>query len=227
MTLHGNGVGAVLFDLDGTLVDTAGDLGAAANRMLERRALPPKPIAQLRPQASHGARGLLGVAFGVTPESPDYEALRVEFLETYEKALCVESRLFDTLDRLLARMEANHLPWGIVTNKVARFTLPLLKQLDLATRAACVVCGDTTPHTKPHPAPMFEAARLAGVPAASCIYVGDDARDVAAGNAAGMQTIAASYGYCGDSDPSSWHAGTVIDTPAELTALIETTLKLA
>jgi phosphoglycolate phosphatase len=220
-------VGAVLFDLDGTLVDTAADLGAAANRMLIRRDRPPKPLADLRPQASHGARGLLAVAFGVTPESTEYEALRVEFLETYEQALCVESRLFDTLDHLLSKMEAKRLPWGIVTNKIARFTVPLLRQLDLIDRAACVVCGDTTPYTKPHPAPMFEAAKRTGVAASRCIYVGDDARDVAAGNAAGMQTIAASYGYCGNSDPRAWHAAMVVDSPAELSALIEATLKLS
>jgi 2-phosphoglycolate phosphatase len=211
---------AVLFDLDGTLADTAPDLAAAANAMLRARGLVEVPFERLRPQASHGARGLLGAAFGIPPSDARYEPLRVEFLDRYEKAICVETRLFDGMAELLLGLESHGIPWGIVTNKASRFTEPLMKLLNLSHRAACVVSGDTTAHTKPHPAPLLEAARQIGRLPTRCVYVGDDARDIAAGKAAGMPTIAAAYGYCGDSDPKAWHADAVIDRAAEIAPLV-------
>jgi 2-phosphoglycolate phosphatase len=213
-------IDVVLFDLDGTLADTAPDLAAAANAMVTDRGRPEVPFALLRPQASHGARGLIGAAFGVTPDDPGYEALRVEFLERYESAICVNTRLFDGMPALLTALEDRSMPWGIVTNKVSRFTDPLVKLLGLSGRAACIVSGDTTPRTKPHPEPLFEAARRVNRAPASCVYIGDDARDIAAGLAAGMATIAAAYGYCGDSDPHSWHADAVINHAAEIFPLV-------
>jgi phosphoglycolate phosphatase len=221
MTVLSAPIEAVLFDLDGTLADTAGDLAAAANSMLKKRGLATKPLHLLRPQASHGARGLLGVAFGVAPQDAGYEALRVEFLDTYEKDLCVTSRLFDGMPELLDYLEARHISWGVVTNKVSRFTIPLMMLLRLNERAACIVSGDTTPHAKPHPAPLLEAARLIEVAPERCVYIGDDARDIAAGSAAGMQTVAAAYGYCGDSDPNAWQADAVVQQPADLLALLQ------
>ncbi len=211
---------AILFDLDGTLADTAPDLAAAANAMLIARGEPEVPYRHLRPQASHGARGLLGVAFGIGPDDPRYEALRIEFLERYESAICVKTRLFPGMDDLLATLAARRVPWGVVTNKITRFTLPLMDKLGLATRANCVVSGDTTPYTKPHPAPLIEAARLIARAPADCIYVGDDARDIAAGQAAGMGTIAAAYGYCGESAPASWGADAVVGAVAEILPLL-------
>ncbi len=212
-------VAAVLFDLDGTLADTAPDLVAALNRVRADRGLAPLPYAALRPFASHGARGLVGAGFGVVPEDPGYPALRDAFLAHYEAALCVHSTLFDEIEALLAALEARALPWGIVTNKVERYTRPLIGLLRLADRAGTVVCGDTTPHAKPHPAPLLHAARELGVEPERCLYVGDAARDIDAGVAAGMPTIVARYGYLEPEDtPEDWPADGIIDRPGELVA---------
>ncbi len=211
----------VLFDLDGTLADTAPDLAATANRMREVRGLAPLPYADLRPLASHGARGLIGRALGVGPDDPRFADLREEFFVTYEDALCVHSRLFDGMEAVLARIESGG-RWGIVTNKMARFTDPLVEQLGLASRAACVVSGDTTPHAKPHPAPVLHALATCGAAAAEAIYVGDDLRDVQAGAAAGVCTVAVRYGYLGDGLPiEQWGADVVVDTPLDLLDLIK------
>lgn len=211
----------VLFDLDGTVADTAPDLAGAANAMRMARGLPPLPYADLRPMASHGARGLIGRALGRTPAHPDFEDLRHEFLNRYESALCVDSRLFDGIDALLRALEGSGRRWGIVTNKAARFTDPLVRALDLHTRAACIVSGDTTPHAKPHPAPLLHAAALARQAAGHAVYVGDDLRDIEAGRAAGMSTIAAAYGFCGDDrPPHTWGADALIAHPAELRMLL-------
>ena len=204
----------VLFDLDGTLADTAPDLAAAANGMRVSRGLEPVPLARLRPVASHGARGLLRVAFERTPDDAAYEALRVEFLERYEAALAVHSRLFDGMTDVLDGLERNGIRWGIVTNKAMRFTDPLTRLLGLSPRAAVIVSGDTTPHAKPHPAPLLHAAALLDVPPSQCVYVGDDLRDIAAGRAAGMGTIAAGWGY-GEA-PTDWEADVVLDDPRDL-----------
>jgi phosphoglycolate phosphatase len=188
-------VRAVLFDLDGTLADTAADLAAALNRVRADRALPPLPVPTLRPHASDGTRGMLGAGMNVTRSNPEFEVLKEAFLDYYETSLCEHTRLFSGADLLLGEIERRGMPWGIVTNKVARFTLPLLERLQLTRRAAVIVCGDTTPETKPHPAPLLHAATIIGIEAASCLYVGDAERDVQAARAAAMKSIVASYGY--------------------------------
>ncbi|MEO8938458.1 MAG: HAD-IA family hydrolase [Burkholderiaceae bacterium] len=208
---------AMLFDLDGTLADTAPDLAAAANRMRTLRGLEPVPLDLLRPVASHGARGLLRVAFEKTPEDADYEALRVEFLACYEAALAVDSRLFDGMPDVLDALETRGVAWGIVTNKAMRYTKPLTEWLGLATRAGAIVGGDTTPFAKPHPAPLLHAARLLDLPPSACIYVGDDPRDIVAGRAAGMHTVAAGWGY-GEA-PLRWDADVLLQHPRDLMSL--------
>ncbi len=211
---------AIFFDLDGTLADTAPDLAAAANRLVTERGMPPVAYEKLRPVASHGARGLIGAAFGKRPEDPEFPALRDTFLDYYEADIAVHTRLFDGMDEVLERLDAEGILWGIVTNKIARFTVPLVNAIGLTPRASAVVSGDTTPHAKPHPAPLLRAAELSGVAPARCVYVGDDLRDIQAGRAAGMKTVAAAYGYCGEDDPpESWGADYLIRQPAELIAL--------
>ncbi len=211
----------VLFDLDGTLVDTAPDLAAAANRQRADRGFEPLPLEQLRPMASHGARGLIGLALGRAPGDADYEPLRQQFLDYYEQALCVHSRLFSGMESTLGALERSGVRWGIVTNKLARFTKPLVERLGLHERAACVVSGDTTPHAKPHPAPLLHAMTQTGATPAASIYVGDDLRDIQAGRAAGTATVIAAYGYLGaDADISSWGGDHVIERPADLLRLV-------
>ncbi len=213
-------VRVVLFDLDGTLADTAPDLGGALNRLRLRRGLDALPLAQLRPVASSGARGLIGVGFGRTPQDADYEPLRVEFLAEYESALDRDSRLFDGARALLDALAARGLRWGVVTNKAMRFTAPVVRGLALAD-AEVVIAGDCTPHLKPHPASLLEACARLGVLPTQCIYVGDDLRDIQAAHAAGMPAVAAGWGYLGDGgDASRWGADALIDTPAELLELL-------
>ncbi len=206
---------AVLFDLDGTLADTAPDLAAAVNKMRSERHLALAPYDHLRPYASAGARGLLGAGFGLTPDDDNYEAMRLEFLTHYENALCQHSRLFDGVTELLGLITDRKLPWGIVTNKATRFTRPLVPLLGLQ-HANCVISGDTTAHSKPHPAPLLEAARQLNVPAPNCCYIGDDLRDIQAAQAAGMFSIAAAWGYCGQSEPKHWQADLILNKPTEL-----------
>ena len=212
-------VDAVLFDLDGTLADTAPDLGAALNRVRHARGLDPVPLSRLRSSSSHGARGLLGAGMGIAPEHPDYKVLRDAFLVEYEAALCVDTTLFLDVAALLDAIEARSLKWGIVTNKATRYTTPLLELLGLDGRAGVVVCGDTTPHAKPHPAPLLAAAERLGIAPARCVYVGDAERDVTAGIAAGMHTIIARYGYIETHEaPETWPADGVIDDAGSLLA---------
>jgi phosphoglycolate phosphatase len=212
-------VDAVLFDLDGTLADTAPDLAAALNRVRAAHGLPPVPASHLRSSSSHGARAMLGAGMGVAPDHPDFPALRIAFLAQYEAALCVDSVLFADVGALLDAIEARSLKWGIVTNKATRYTTPLLDLLGLGGRAGAVVCGDTTPHSKPHPAPLLAAADHLGVAPGRCVYVGDAERDVAAGVAAGMHTIIARYGYIeAHETPEAWPADGIIDDPAALLA---------
>ena len=211
----------VLFDLDGTLADTAGDLGGALNRVRADHGLPPVSIDALRAHASSGARGLLGAGLGLRPDDERYIEMRDAFLAYYEKGLADTTQLFDGIEALLAALEARSIRWGIVTNKAQRFTTPLLAALRLDQRAAVVVCGDTTAHPKPHPAPLFHAAAELSTAVERCVYVGDDLRDVQAGNAAGMPTIVAKYGYLGETgDCSGWPATGWIETPRELLAWI-------
>ena len=218
----------VLFDLDGTLADTAPDLAGAANRMRARRGMAPLALEVLRPMALHGARGLIGAAFGIGSDAPDYLSWRDEFLAEYETRLCVESSLFPGVDSVLRAFEARGVRWGIVTNKATRFTEPLVRALDLHARAACVVSGDTTPHAKPHPAPVEHALRVCQVSAENAIYVGDDARDVISGRAAGVRTVAVRYGYLGSGDAiEAWGADHVVDTPHQILDLIPATRRRA
>lgn len=212
----------VLFDLDGTLIDSAPDLAAAANAMRDERGLPPLPLADLRPWVGSGARGMLGAALGVTPDDADFIALRDEFLDRYSVASLVHTALFASVAPVLDRLDALGLRWGIVTNKAARFTLPIVEGLGLAQRAAAMVCGDTTPHSKPHPAPLFEAARRVGVVPRHCVYLGDDQRDIVAGRAAGMAVLAAGWGYLGHGEPiEAWGADDVLAAPSGLLKWLE------
>ena len=208
---------AVLFDLDGTFADTAPDLAAALNHARAARGLPPLPLETVRPQASHGARGLLRLGFGIEPGGPDYDALRDIFLDYYERNICVHTRLFPGMAGLLDELERRGIKWCIVTNKPQRFTVPLMQSLSMASRAACLVSGDTCAHAKPHPAPLLHACELAGADPAHCLYLGDDLRDMQAANAAAMPGVIARYGYVSeDAQLDGWGAQGMIDTPTEL-----------
>lgn len=215
-------VRAVLFDLDGTLLDSAPDLGAAADRMRLDRGLPSLPLSAYRSMAGAGARGMIGVAFGVTPADTAFAALREEFFRNYEACMAETTRAFEGVPEMLQALQHRGLAWGVVTNKASRFTAPLTAGMALFRDAATIVSGDTTPHAKPHPAPLLEALRRMGLEARQCIYVGDDERDIVAGRAAGMRTVAASYGYLGSQgDTTLWRADALIDSPLALLHLLD------
>lgn len=214
-------VEAVLFDLDGTFADTAPDLAGALNRVRASRDLPPLPLAVLRPQASHGAAGLLKVGMNVAPDDADFDALRAIFLDHYERNICVHTRLFAGIGELIDNLDQRGIKWGIVTNKPQRFTLPLMQALGYAERAACLVSGDTCAHAKPHPEPMFKACELAGIDPGSCLYLGDDLRDMQAANAAAMRGVIARYGYIdADARLETWQAHAIVDNPIELLGML-------
>lgn len=211
----------VLFDLDGTLIDSAPDLAAAADAMRVDRGLDPLGAAAYRRWVGSGARGVLGVALDVAPGHTGYERLKAEFLERYAQALCVHTQLFPGVREALDALARSDQRWGIVTNKAQRFALPLIERLAPLDAASVIVCGDSTPHPKPHPAPLLQAARALGADARLCLYVGDDERDVAAGRAAGMKTVAAAYGYLGQApDVHAWRADAHINHPHELLTLL-------
>lgn len=208
---------AILFDLDGTLIDSAPDLGAAADQMRVVRGLPSLPMADYRPYAGSGARGMLRVAFGMHPEDAAFPEMREEFFQNYERRMTQDTTIFDGVTEMLTSIVARELQWGVVTNKSKRFTDPLSQKMAMFATAGTVVSGDTTPHSKPHPEPLFEAARRIGVVPEECVYVGDDERDIIAGKAAGMYTVAAVYGYLGEKQSvAHWQADDVIDSPNEL-----------
>ncbi len=211
----------VLFDFDGTLADTAPDLAAAANRQRHDRGLPPLPYEALRPYASHGARGLLKAALDLDAQSEAYEPARQQFLRDYAEAMLVHTRLFPGIQALLDRLGSRAYGWGIVTNKVESLALPIVRHLGLQDRCLVTVGGDTTPHTKPHPEPLLHAARQAGFAPGDCLYIGDDERDIVAGQSAGMATVAAAYGYCSLDDPARWGADAIAAAPEDLWPLIE------
>jgi 2-phosphoglycolate phosphatase len=208
---------AVLFDLDGTLIDSAPDLAGAANDLRQEHGLPPLPFDVLRPMVGAGARGMVGVAFNAKPGDDAFEGLRDAFLARYAQRLLRQTAVFDAMQPVLRALDDAGVRWGVVTNKAARFTEPIVDGLGLRPRLAALVCGDTTPHSKPHPAPLLEAARQLNLDAAACAYVGDDARDVVAGRAAGMATLAAQWGYLGDgAGVHEWGADAVLRVPSEL-----------
>ena len=208
---------AVLFDLDGTFADTAPDLGAALNHVRGLHHLPPLPLAMTRLQASHGSAGLIKLGFNIDPDAAEFPALREAFLAHYTANICTHTTLFPGMAELVDTLEQRGLPWGIVTNKPHRFTLPLMQALGYKQRAACLVSGDTCTHAKPHPEPMLFAAQSIGVAAQNCLYLGDDKRDMEAGRAAGMKSIIALFGYIDPkADLKTWLADTAIDSPLDL-----------
>lgn len=214
-------IDAVLFDLDGTLIDSAPDLGAAADQMRLNRGLLSLPSADYRPMAGSGARGMLGVAFGITPDHEDFEIFKEEFFRNYEACMTERTYAFDGVVDLIAKLDQAGLKWGVVTNKSERFALPLTRAMTLFKTAQTIVGGDTTPHAKPHPAPLLEAARRIDVAPEKCVYVGDDERDIIAGRAARMSTVAAAYGYLGAShETAHWKADATIQTPGQLLQLL-------
>ena len=215
-------VDAVLFDLDGTLIDSAPDLARAANDLRLLHGLAPLPYEALRPMAGAGARGMVGVAFGLQPGDERFNELREAFLAHYERRLLQETVVFEAMVPVLQRLDASVLPWGIVTNKVMRFAQPVVEGLALHKRAAAMIGGDSTAYAKPHPEPLLEAARRIGVEPSRCVYIGDDLRDVQAGRAAGMATLAAAWGYLGQGDAvEHWGADAVITEPASLLNWLE------
>ena len=211
-------VKAVLFDLDGTLVDTAPDLGGALNLLLRRYDKPELPLSRSRPLVSMGARGMLEIGFGLTPIHAEYEAMKTEYLALYEANLCRDTRLFDGMQNLLTTLEQRAIPWGIVTNKHSRFTLPLLAALNLDRRAQCIISGDSVAQPKPHPGGLLAAADVLSVtPSTDIVYVGDDERDIQSALAAKMTPVVARYGYLGNGNPpTKWGAKLYIDYPLEL-----------
>jgi N-acetyl-D-muramate 6-phosphate phosphatase len=214
-------ISTVFFDLDGTLVDTAPDLGYALNLQLEKHGKPPLTDAAIRPFASHGSRGLIGLGFGITPTDTSFITMRDEYLSIYDQVFTRSPVLLPGIELLLQVLESKKLNWGIVTNKPRRFTLPLIKSMGLDKRATCVVSGDDAPQPKPSPATLLMACEHVGVKPEHCMYVGDAERDIVAGKAAGMQTVVALFGYIDVTDkPYEWGADALIATPDELLKLI-------
>jgi N-acetyl-D-muramate 6-phosphate phosphatase len=214
-------VSAVLFDLDGTVADTATDLAMPINAMRFERGLSPMPLELLRPFASMGARGLLLQGLGINKDHADFESFRDDFLRRYETDMCLNTTLFAGMDVLLKSLDELQMPWGIVSNKAERYVRPIANYLGFAARSKTLIGGDTTAFAKPHPEPLLHAARLLNVAPSACVYVGDDRRDIQAAKAAGMMSIAAAYGYCGDEDPPQhWDADAVVASAAQINALL-------
>lgn len=207
----------VLFDLDGTLLDTAPDLAYALNETLREFGKEPLPFATIRPVVSHGGIALIRLGFDLGPEDEGYQPRREFLLDTYRRNIARETRPFAGMDALLDTLERQGLNWGVVTNKPAWLTEPLLHELNLYERAAVVVSGDTLNERKPHPAPMLLACERAGSQAHECLYVGDAKRDIEAGHNAGMATLVALFGYIGDADdPHAWGADALVETPEDI-----------
>lgn len=213
----------MLFDLDGTLLDTAPDLAYALNCVLQEQGREPLPFEVIRPVVSHGAIAITRLGFGLEPEHPDFAPLRERLLEIYRDNIARETRLFPGMGDLLDTLESQGMNWGVVTNKPSRFTEPLMAALDLSARAACIVSGDTCNNSKPHPEPILYGCELAGSSAPQCLYVGDAERDIEAGRRAGLRTVVALFGYIGDNDtPQNWAADAMLDTPQQISEWILT-----
>jgi len=211
---------AVLFDLDGTLIDTAPDMANALNLLLAEEGKQSLPYANIRPVVSNGSEALVKLGFGTNP--PELDRLKQRYLDIYQAHLCVDSKLFEGMAELLLHIEQHNMNWGVVTNKPGWLTEPLMQQIGLAHRAATIVSGDTTLNRKPHPEPMFHACVRAGSEPAQCMYIGDAQRDIEAGNNAGMQTVVALYGYIGEwENISEWKACHKIKQPLEILELIQ------
>jgi phosphoglycolate phosphatase len=211
----------ILFDLDGTLVDTAHDLAYALNLQRERHGLAELSLDVIRPYASHGSKGLLAVGFDLTVDDADFAEMRDEYLAIYDQVLTRQPILFDGIAELLISLGAKHIPWGVVTNKPRRFTQPLMHSIGLLARAACVVSGDDAPRPKPYPDTLLMACKQVNVNPAQCWYVGDAERDIQAGKAAGMRTVVALYGYLAETDqPAAWGADRMINKPLDFLGLI-------
>jgi phosphoglycolate phosphatase len=212
----------ILFDLDGTLVDTAPDLGYALNLQRERHGLTPLAMDVIRPYASHGSKGLLSIGFNLSPDDDEFESMRAEYLDLYDQVFARSPVLFDGMAELLQHLEQQQIPWGVVTNKPRRFSAPLLKAMQLDTKMACLVCGDDAVLPKPAPDTLFLACEQTKVNPASCFYVGDAKRDIEAGNSAGMRTVVALYGYIDATDqPATWGADYSISHPNQLVSLLQ------
>lgn len=210
-------VRAVLFDLDGTFADTAPDMVRALNHVRALQGLPALPLSEVRPHVSRGARGMIEVGFSIDPDNSEFDALRDAFLSFYEQNVCVETRIFPGTMKLVEELERRTIAWGIVTNKATRFTLPLLRLLEIDQRAGCIVCGDTVARAKPHPDPLLHAMESLGIPPSQGLYIGDDERDVQAARAAGMRAVVALYGYLGiTTQPEDWGASALVDTPGDI-----------
>jgi len=210
-------IGAILFDLDGTLVDTAPDMGAALNNLLIEESLAPIPLEIIRPYVSQGALVLTRLGFSEQVPESEIEPLRLRYLDHYRTIVADDSVLFDGLEEVLNTLEKRNIPWGIVTNKPKWLTTPLLEQMTLDERAAVVICGDTLDKRKPHPLPLIVAAETIGIACEDCVYIGDDPRDIAAGRAAKMKTLIAAYGYIkADARLDEWQAGGIIAHPLDL-----------
>ena len=215
-------VDLVLFDLDGTLIDSAPDLAGVAQDMLVERGLPTAAFERLRAMVGSGARGMIGVAFDLRPGEPGFAELREEFLFRYRQRLLRCTQIFPDVAPVLNELDRRQIPWGIVTNKALDMAEPITKGLGLAGRCQVVIGGDSTPFTKPHPEPLLEAARRCNTAPERCVYVGDDVRDMRAGRAAGMATLAASWGYLGMAEPvDEWGASTVLIAPKDLLNWLE------
>ena len=207
----------VLFDLDGTLLDTAPDLAYALNCVLQEQGREPLPFEVIRPVVSHGAIAITRLGFGLEPEHPDFAPLRERLLQIYLDNIARETRVFPGMSDLLDTIESQGMNWGVVTNKPARFTEPLMEALDLSARAACIVSGDTCTNRKPHPEPILYGCELAGSTAPQCLYVGDAERDIEAGRRAGLRTVVALFGYLGEADnPETWQADALLESPRDI-----------
>lgn len=210
-------IDTVLFDLDGTLVDTAPDMGFALNTLLQEHDREPLAPEIIRPWVSHGSRGLIFLGFGEEADGEHFEEYKVRFLSLYENRICVGSRLFEGIEEVLGYLEDRGLPWGIVTNKPHYLTVALLEELNLHKRVGCVVSGDSIAERKPHPAPLLHACRQLQRTPADCVYVGDAQRDIEAGTRAGMATLVALFGYLNDHDkPDEWGATGLVETPGDI-----------